>query len=349
MHHLDIRTRAYELLQYRLQGLALRSGLNVSRPTFICIKLTMRCNARCRHCDIYKPEHAIPELTTEQWIGVLRRLRSWLGAGAPITVTGGEILLRRDLFEVLGAARDLELSLYLLTNGWLVNEARATALLELDPRVVQVSLDGVSDGTHDFLRGLEGFGKRARHAIELLSAAKRACDASTDLVLNVVIFKQNLDEVADVARWAREHGIDSIKYQPIEQTYMEPHDPRWFERSPLWIDDTAAAHRVIDQLIHLKGEGYPIHNTVDSLEFMKHYFADPLALQKKVVSHDQHLRSRSCRSAVADFDIDANGDVRLCYRMDPIGNVAERDPRDIWNNRPRCWTRPCRFLEDPLS
>jgi MoaA/NifB/PqqE/SkfB family radical SAM enzyme len=346
MHLQNLRTRAYELIQYRLQNLSLRTGLNLSKPTFTCIKLTMRCNARCRHCDIYKPEHTLPELTGEQWIEALRRLRRWLGPGAPVTFTGGEIFLRRDVFDILGAAERLGFSLHLLSNGWLMNAERADRAMALHPRTFMVSLDGVVDETHDFLRGIDGFGERARTALAHLVEAKKKHDTQTEIILGCVIFKQNLAEIEGVVRWAGEHGIDTVKLQPIEQTYMEEHDPYWFQRSPLWITDTEAVGRTVDRLIEMKAEGYPIHNTVDSLEFMKSYFADPLGMGQKVVSHDQNFQSRTCRSAVGDFDITANGDVRLCYRMEPIGNVAEQDPREIWNLRPRCWTSPCAFLGD---
>jgi hypothetical protein len=77
---------------------------------------------------------------------------------------------------------------------------------------------------------------------------------------------------------------------------------------------------------------------------MKLYFRKTPAVYEKVRSHDLHFRSRRCRSAVADFDVASNGDVRLCYRMAPIGNVRHEDPAAIWNRRVRCWTAECPFL-----
>ncbi len=349
MHFRDVRTRAYELIQYRLQTLSLKTGRNLSKPTFICIKLSMRCNARCRHCNIHHPEHALPELSTAQWIEVLVQLRHWLGAGAPLTMTGGEMLLRRDLFDILEAARQLGFNLHLLSNGWSLDAERADRLMALDPQTFHVSLDGATTATHDFLRGLEGFGVRAQAALDHLVAAKQRHNASTEIVLGCVIFNRNLGEVEDVVRWAAEHRVDSVKLQPIEQTYMEKPDPHWFEQSPLWITDTAAVTATMERLKAMKLEGYPIQNTAESLDFIGEYFADPLRLQQKIVSHDRNFGSRTCRSAVSDFDITANGDVRLCYQMEPIGNVTQEPPRDIWNNRPRCWLAPCPYLGDPQT
>jgi hypothetical protein len=130
---------------------------------------------------------------------------------------------------------------------------------------------------------------------------------------------------------------------------MEPEDPNWTRRSPLWVTDSRVSDATIHRLIELKREGWPIQNSIAHLEHMKHYFRDPAATYEKVRSHDLHFRSRQCRTAVSDFDMSSNGDVRLCYRMDPIGNVRREDPEEIWNRRPRCWTAPCPFLGGPSA
>jgi MoaA/NifB/PqqE/SkfB family radical SAM enzyme len=113
------------------------------------------------------------------------------------------------------------------------------------------------------------------------------------------------------------------------------------------VTDPEAASRAIDELIGLKRQGWPIMNTVEHLELMKRYFRAPDQTYSKVRSHDLQLDSRHCRAAVSDFDIASNGDVRLCYRMDPIGNVRSADPEDLWEGRPRCWTSPCGYLDPP--
>ena len=341
-----LRTELYERLNWRLQGLALRTGLNLAKPTFVSIKLTMQCNARCLHCDIYRPEHTPPdELTAAEWATVLTRLRRWLGPGAPLTVTGGEIFLRRDALQILEQASDLGFAIHMLTNGWLVDEARAQRIMRLCPRIVQVSLDGANPDVHDFLRGLPGFGRRTEAALERLVAARAESGVPSRLVVSAVIFRQNLGELAPLVKKIKALGVDEIKFQPIEQTYMEPDDPRWIERSPLWVTDPAASDRALDELIAQKRAGWPIQNSIEYLEFIKFYFRDPARAYEKGRSHDQHFRSRECRTAVSDFDMSSNGDVRLCYKMDPIGNVRRDDPALIWNRRRRCWTMPCRFLD----
>ena len=339
------RTRAYEWINWQLSTLSLKSGQSLSRPTFVCIKLTMRCNARCLHCNIHRAEHTPPdELAAGEWQGVLDRLRRWLGPGAPLTITGGEILLRRDAFEVLEHAAGLGFALHVLSNGWLVDEARAERLMELGARTVQISLDGARASTHTFLRGLPTFGERTEAALERLAAARRRLRSPTRLVVAAVIFEQNLGELGALVRKVRELGWDEVKFQPLEQTYLEPEDPAWYRRSPLWVSDPEVAAAAIDELVALKRQGWPVANSIAHLEFMKGYFRDPDQVYAKVRSHDLEFRSRHCRAAVSDFDIASNGDVRLCYRMQPLGNVRVSDPQVIWERRPRCWTAPCPYL-----
>jgi MoaA/NifB/PqqE/SkfB family radical SAM enzyme len=339
------RTRLGEAVQWRLQTLSLHTGLNLAKPTFVCLKLTMRCNARCRHCLIYQPEHTPPdELTAAEWRDVLGRLRRWLGPRAPLTVTGGEILMRRDAFEVLESAADREFALHLLTNGWLASEERVDRLMRLGARTIQVSLDGADPSTHDFIRGIEGFGLRTRAALQRLVVARERHRAPTKVVVAAVIFRQNLGELASLVRLVTDWGVDAIKFQPIEQTYMESEDPWWFRMSPLWVDDPGAAARAIDEIIALKNEGFPIQNAREQLELYKRYFADPAGAYASVRSHDRSFGRGRCRTAVSDFDMSSNGDVRLCYRMSPIGNLRRTDPEEIWNRRPRCWRAPCPLL-----
>jgi MoaA/NifB/PqqE/SkfB family radical SAM enzyme len=258
-------------------------------------------------------------------------------------MTGGEVFLRRDALQILGRASELGFAMHVLTNGWLVNDSRADGLMRLAPRIVQLSLDGTPD-THDFLRGLRTFGHRTEAAIARLRAARDRLDAPTKIVIAAVIFRQNLSELATLVRKVETLGADEIKFQPLEQTYMEADDPEWTSKSPLWVTDPEAADRAIDDLIILKQEGWPIQNSIEHLAFMKLYFRKTPAVYEKVRSHDLHFRSRRCRSAVADFDVASNGDVRLCYRMAPIGNVRHEDPAAIWNRRVRCWTAECPFL-----
>jgi AdoMet-dependent heme synthase len=105
---------------------------------FIQLHLTERCNLRCSHCyqtgrrsdELYLPE--IQALITE----VSDMLRHWseaytLSFTSSFSVTGGEPLMRKDLFPVLEELRERGQDTYLLSNGTLIDRGRATAFADL--------------------------------------------------------------------------------------------------------------------------------------------------------------------------------------------------------------------------
>ena len=95
---------------------SLRSGLNLNKPSNLVAKMTMRCNSRCRHCDIWQIDYAEREMSTAQWLTALEQLRGWLGK-FPMVFTGGEALLRPDLIKILKHAVGLGIQVELLTTG----------------------------------------------------------------------------------------------------------------------------------------------------------------------------------------------------------------------------------------
>src|SRR5215468_1942211 len=97
-------------------------------PLSVHVDLTMRCNERCVHC--YRVvERRRPELTTEELVGLLGDLAR---AGTLyLTFSGGEVFLRRDLFELIAHAKRLRFDVRLKTNAQRLTAARARRLREL--------------------------------------------------------------------------------------------------------------------------------------------------------------------------------------------------------------------------
>ena len=150
--------------------------------------------------------------------------------------------------------------------------------------------------------------------------------------LKTVIMRQNLDDVANVAWFAKQNGLE-VFYQPIEQNYNTAEDSRWFERSETWPGDTGKAIAAVKELCELKTGGFPIANTLRQLELMIPYFADPEASRVAVQSHSAHENQLLC-SAMTMLQIQANGDVRTCTSRGPVGNIKSQTIREIWRTRP---------------
>jgi len=147
--------------------------------------LTYRCQLRCAHC-LTKPliDETRAEMTADQAVQAIAELAS-LGA-VFINLTGGEPLLREDLFDIIArAARDRSVLITLASNALLLDEAAARRLARAGAAIVTMSLDGPDAATHDASRGQPG----AFAALERAVAAVKA--AGLDPWLTMILTGEN--------------------------------------------------------------------------------------------------------------------------------------------------------------
>jgi len=334
----ELRARAHEAVNYRLRTVAGGRLAAHCRPTSIAILLTERCNARCLHCDIWKNRGKESTPSVEHWKATVRDLRRWLGP-VHVVFTGGEALLMPFAPEVVSYASSLGLLVEHLTHGYWLDQSRIEKLAMGRPWRVTISCDGIG-ATHDKIRGREHFFDTVETTIQTLLRLRREHRLGYIIRLKTVIMEHNLHEVANVARYARTHGLE-VFYQPIEQNYNTPEDPRWFEHSDNWPKDRERAAAAVGELIELKRQGLPIANSEHQLEVMIPYFRDPERLLILTQSHSAH--DRPLCSALTTMQIESEGDVKSCWCMDPIGNIVETPIRRIWESRPHWWESGCCF------
>ena len=137
-------------------------GLGVALSAHLDV--TYRCNERCVHC--YVEQNGERELSTGEVRGILEQLAE---AGTLfLSVSGGEPLMRKDLFEILEAARGLSFDVKLKTNGLLIGPEQARRLRALHVHEVQVSLYSHRAEAHDSVTGVRGSLKRSLRAIRLM-------------------------------------------------------------------------------------------------------------------------------------------------------------------------------------
>ncbi|MBI1337569.1 MAG: radical SAM protein [Phycisphaera sp.] len=117
---------------------------------------TAGCNLACVHCRRLDVSRKLcqDDLTTEQAMAFVRSLPE---TGNPILVfSGGEPLMRPDLFELAEEARNVGLPTALATNGTIMNDAVAKRIVDVGVRRVSMSFDGPDAATHDRFRGIDG-------------------------------------------------------------------------------------------------------------------------------------------------------------------------------------------------
>ena len=233
----DLYRRGYEAVNYRLRTLAGGALADHCRPTSIVFALTLLCNARCVHCDIWKNKGKEDVPTLEEWKTVLSDLRRWLGR-VQVTFSGGEALLRKDTAEIVAHGASLGLAVEVLTHGYWDDQKRIEKLAEANPWRLTVSLDGVGEA-HTKVRGRERFWEKTSGTIETMRRMRKERNLGYQVRLKTVIMAQNMHDVHSVAEYARQEKFMHVFYQPIEQNYSTPEDSRWFEWSENWPRDTA--------------------------------------------------------------------------------------------------------------
>jgi AdoMet-dependent heme synthase len=202
----DSGSDPYDLLLARLAGEYI--------PFNVLWELTHACNLRCVMC--YNVRRSEPELTTAECLDVLRQLAA---AGAlQLTLTGGEILARRDFFTIAEAARALSFALYLKTNGTLITPARADRIAALAPVQVDISLLGATAATFDSVAGRRRVLRRVLAGVRLLQ------ERGLRVKLNTLLLDLNIGERLAMVELARGLGVEYeqvFKVSPTDDAGIE--------------------------------------------------------------------------------------------------------------------------------
>lgn len=145
----------------------------------IYVYLTNRCNQRCRHCYMYAGENTSNELSISEIVNLLKNF-STIG-GRVVTFTGGEVTVRPDFLTIIEAAKELDLTVCVLTNGVLWSQQfiqKAAKYID----EVQVSIDGFDGESYRAVRGSNAFGDVLVSVNRLVEAGIRVTVAVTPLL-----------------------------------------------------------------------------------------------------------------------------------------------------------------------
>lgn len=173
-----------------------------ARPILVFWETTKACGLACRHCRAEAQRLAAPgELTPAEGAELLEALARF-GTPRPVLVaTGGDVLERRGLPQLLARAGELRIPVAAAPSVTpLLTADRAAELRRLGVRIASISLDGASPATHDGIRGIAGHHRRTLDAIRLLRAE------GIGVQVNTVVMRDTVEELPAILRLAREAG-----------------------------------------------------------------------------------------------------------------------------------------------
>lgn len=277
-------------------------------------ELTLQCNERCFHCGSSCTAARGDELTREEWFRIIDEVKRDFGTKRlQLCITGGEPLLNRDFFDIMGHAHAQGFHWGMTSNATLITPEVAQRLAEVGMGTISVSIDGLRD-THDELRGLRGGYDRAMAGIQNL------IDVGTFHAIQVttVVNHGNIDQLDELFAIMDGLDIDSwrvINLEPIGRALLRPD-------LMLTPDDY---RRLFDFIRAKRVQGYP-------LEYgCSHY----LGLDYEAEVREWYWL---CNAGVYTASIMANGDIGACLdierRPETIqGNIRHDRLRDVWEGR----------------
>jgi AdoMet-dependent heme synthase len=272
-------------------------ALRLNVPLAVQLDITYRCNERCVHC--YLDHHDHGEMTTAE---ILRLIDEMAEAGVlTLTLSGGEIFLRKDFFEIVEHARRLSFCVKLKTNALLIGEREAARLRDLAVQEIQVSIYSHRPEVHDAITLVPGSLNRSLSAIRFLKAQE------LKVVMANVLMRQNKNDYVAVQDLADEIGVD-FTLDPTITPMMDG------ERSILGLG--ADAHTLRDVF-----RDSAVVGDVDE------FCAIPSD------SGEVDLDSRPCSAGHTTCYVSPYGDVFPCVQFPlPTGNVRRERFVDIWRH-----------------
>ncbi|HEX8989431.1 MAG TPA: heme d1 biosynthesis radical SAM protein NirJ [Rhodocyclaceae bacterium] len=162
--------------------------------------LVRRCNLTCKHCySISADKDFAGELSTDEVYRVMDDLRAFKVPA--LILSGGEPLLRPDIFDIARRAKDMRFYTALSTNGTLIDDAQTARIAETGFDYVGISLDGLA-ATHDKFRRKAG-------AFDASLAALRRCrDAGLKVGVRFTLTSHNFRDLPALLRLVEDEGID---------------------------------------------------------------------------------------------------------------------------------------------
>ncbi|HTI36093.1 MAG TPA: radical SAM protein [Vicinamibacterales bacterium] len=205
------RRRQYER---RIAGFVRDGSGRADRlPMGAVYEATMRCNLHCEFCYVGDFLNIEGEWRQELTLEQLHRAFPEHD-GLQISLTGGEIFMRKDILSVLDLFRRKGYACgYLTTNGTIISEERADALAELAAKGflkhISVSIDGPRE-LHDAARGLKGTFERTCAGLRRLQEASRRKRAPLRVSINTTVAHESLEALDRMVDVAGELGVDAI-------------------------------------------------------------------------------------------------------------------------------------------
>jgi len=309
----------------------LRYSAQNSIGPVVVFNCTSRCNLYCLHCySSSKTNRYSDELTTSQAKQLLIQLAE---VNCPVLLfSGGESLLRRDLFELLAEAKRLGLRTVISSNGTLIDVAVARQLADVGVSYVGISIDG-TEAFHDKFRQVVGCFKAALAGIE------NCQKAGIKTGLRFTITKANAGQVSAVFDIAASNGIRRICFYHLVRAGRAARLRREYRISN--IEYRVFTRQVLDIIIE-RTHDFVSKGLIDEVLTVDNHADGPYLLTKMM--KEKNPRYESARRLLLTNGGNKVGEKIGCVGWDgnvypdqfwrnySLGNIKDKTFKQIWEN-----------------
>ncbi len=279
-------------------------------PLIVSWNLTRKCNLKCSHCYINATTSELKgELNTEESKQLIDQIAE---VSRPLLIlSGGEPLLRNDVYELIRYGTEKGLRMGLGSNGGLIDSKAARKLKEAGIKTVSISLDSPIPEQHDEFRGVAGSWQKAINAIKAL----RENDVLVQV--NTTLTQQNYNQIDDIMSLSEQIGVENFHLFFLVPTGR---GAKIADISPAMYEDM-------------------IKNTFAKTAKHKLNVRPSCAPQFMRIAKDMGLDMRQwirgCIAGMYYCRIYPNGDITPCpYLPVKLGNIRENTFKEIWFNSP---------------
>ena len=318
-----------DALRYNRKSKELPSHLlqfSADKKPIVVWNVGRRCNLKCVHCYSHSQNiEYTDELTTDEAKSFISTLGEF---EIPVILfSGGEPLMRRDIFELGKHARSVGLRVVISTNGTMITAETAEKLKQIDLSYVGVSLDGLRD-TNDKFRGVEGAFDRA------LAGIKNCQEGGLKVGLRFTINKRNVHDIPSIFDLLEEENIPRVCFYHLvyagrgTQLYKEDLDYQEARDTlDLMIDRTADLHAR-----GIQKEVLTVDNHADAVYLYLRMVREKSARAKDVMELLKMNGGNSCGIGISCVSWDGSVHADQFWRHYSFGNIKERPFPAIWTD-----------------
>jgi heme b synthase len=296
---------------------------NAYQLRLVAWELTQACNLACKHCRAQAQTTADPdELSTEEAQDLIELFRE---TGQPLLIfTGGEPLMREDLFELVSLATHRGLKCVLATNGTMITPGLVDQMLDSGIQRVAISIDGPQADIHNTFRGVPGAFEASMQGIAYLKEKGMPFQLNTTVTKSNMPYFKEIFYLADRLQAVAWHIFLLVPMGRAAGLQEEVMSPQEYEDILHWFYD----FRKTTQM-HLKATCAPHYHRI----LRQKARVEGISVNTQNFGLD--AVTRGCLGGIGFCFVSHTGQVQPCGYLElDCGQIRQQPFPDIWNNSP---------------